>query len=457
LEKICGIVDTDEGLFEFVKYIVSKGADVNIGIPLHYAISCHGNGFDNFHINENIAIFLIEKGIDVNKQDERGDTPLMNLFYDFYDDYDDYEHIELMKLLIKHGAYINHQNKLNKTALMRYAFCGYKNCIKLLLDHGANVNLKDNQGETALMQLNNIETNYEEIIDMLLEYGADINAKNNMGMTALMIYAQKGLNNLVQIFLDRGADVTVKSEVTAYNIASDDEIKKLISDTVNHTPQKLVKLLSNFSVDKPIKYTTHSWDFGELKKEYGDFDGYMEKVKEQFNSMEVELKDLSENLHKKIYTFLLDPNPSEEYSWCSQAHINIGWSSLKGLKEHCDSGKNAFDFKLYKPIKIQNNKILRKFEDIINLFKQEIEMRTEFKSLENIFIKIGKILNGDFDLTATKLEKQFYTDTQNFTNGLDQIFEEIKKRTEFKNITVTTKERPLHSNTLLKNHSEAGV
>ena len=68
---------------------------------MHYAISCHGNGFDNFHINENIAIFLIEKGIDVNKQDERGDTPLMNLFYDFYDDYDDYEHIELMKLLIK--------------------------------------------------------------------------------------------------------------------------------------------------------------------------------------------------------------------------------------------------------------------------------------------------------------------------------------------------------------------
>ena len=114
---------------------------------------------------------------------------------------------------------------------------------------------------------------------------------------------------------------------------------------------------------------------------------------------------------------------------------------IKRIKEHCDSRNNAFDFRLEKPIRISGAKPLRKFEDVINLFKQEIEIRRDFKVLDNIFIDIAKKLNSDFHLEITKLEgKQFYTDVEKFIAGLYQIFEEIKKRKEFKDIMVTTKE-----------------
>ena len=44
---------------------------------------------------------------------------------------------------------------------------------------------------------------------------------------------------------------------------------KIENEIILNQPNKLVKLLTNFTIDTPIKYTTHSWDFGDIKKEYG--------------------------------------------------------------------------------------------------------------------------------------------------------------------------------------------
>lgn len=250
----------------------------------------------------------------------------------------------------------------------------------------------------------------ERILKILLENGADINSKNNLGITPLMHFALNAEDRLVKILLENGADINLKSEMTAFDLAKTDEIKALIKQSKNNSPQKLVKLLSNFTIDKPIKYTTHDWDFGELKKEYGDFDGYMNAVKKQFDTMKTELEELSPNLYKKIYTFLIEENPDENYSWCSKTHINIGWSSLEGLREHCDSGNLPRDFNLQKPI-FMGRKQLVTFGEVINLFKQEIEIRADFKNLEQIFLS----QNIQLDLSAAKLNtRQFYTDTQKF-------------------------------------------
>ncbi|NCD11082.1 MAG: ankyrin repeat domain-containing protein [Epsilonproteobacteria bacterium] len=275
---------------------------------------------------------------------------------------------------------------------------------------------------------------------LLIQNGADVNAKNNMGMTPLMHYAFKGDDKLVKILLENGANINAKSEMTAFDLASDDKIKEMIQSKKNNHPQKLVKLLSNFTIDKPIKYTTHEWDFGELQKEYGNFEGYMSAIKKQFDDMKNELETLSPNLCKKVYTFLLETEPSNEYSWCSKTQINLGWSSLKGLKEWCDSGKNPFAFKLPKAIFIGRKQIAT-FGEVITLFKGEIEVRTDTKAfnLESIFS--NAFVNFKVDYSTSKLAtRQFYTDTQKFSAVLSQIAKQMHMREDCNSLEVSSME-----------------
>lgn len=397
----------EKRFFNICEYLIQKGADVNIGSPLMKALTTE-------HGSDEIAELLIKNGANVNYIDSNGRSPLIQACCKF-----DGDRYKLVKLLIEHGANLNYQDKNGNTALMMIHNSGWD---LIIIDKIFN-----NDATYEVLST-------EKIMNFLLENGADINIRNKMGMTPLMQHAINGNNRLVKILLERGADINAKSEMTAFDLAKNEEIKNLIKSTKNNNPQKLVKILSNFTIDKPIKYTTHQWDFGELKKEYGDFDGYMNAVKNQFDKMKTELEELSPNLYKKIYTFLIEENPDENYSWCSKTSINVGWSSLEGLKEHCNSGNNPFDFKVPKPI-FMGRKQLATFGEVINLFKQEIEIRADFKNLEQIFLS----QNIQLDLSAAKLNtRQFYTNTQKFSSVLIKIFDEMKKREDFKNIEVTT-------------------
>jgi len=366
-------------------------------------------------------------------------------------------------LLIRYGANVNtiyHQG--NDSLLMEVCSSvelGRRKLefVKFLVENGANIHYKDSIGNTVLFKIVDVyqdvyhidqyedengeiktetfqysELPSEKIMKYLIEKGADINAKNYMGMTPLMHHALKDNDRLVKILLDAGADINVKSEVTAYDLATKDEIKHMIANTKNHNPQKLVKLLSNFTIDKPMKYTTHGWDFGKLSNTpYQNFDAFMDAVTKQWENMKADLKELSPNLYKKINCFILEENPSADYSWCSQADINIGWSSLDGLKEWCDAGNDPFKFKLKKRFRV-DDKTINIFGKVIDLFKQEIEMREDSKTLVNIFHKIRK----EFEPTLTinydsnKLNKQFYSDVQSVTEALRALFKQIQKRAE---------------------------
>ncbi|TKI69032.1 hypothetical protein FCU45_08715 [Sulfurimonas crateris] len=425
-------------VLNIIEYLIESGADVNIDSPLMVACSLDyskismpfkDNKLENKHyadVNLDIIKLLIEKGANVNHTNYDGTSILMEAMNRM-------NGFELVRILIENGADVNHKNKQGNSA------------IALLKDEWFHKESyqEDNDGKWEIEKFN--ESNGEKILKLLVDNGADINAKNNIGMTPLMHYALKGQDRLVKILLENGADINAKSEMTAYELAGNDEIKNLIKDTKNNNPQKLVKLLSNFTIDKPIKYTTHAWDFGELKKEYGDFDGYMSAVKKQFDGMKNELEELSPNLYKKIYAFLLETNPEENYNWCSKTHINIGWSSLDGLKEWCNNGNKPDNFVLTKPISYEvdfETIKLTKFKDIINLFKQEIEVRDNFKNLENLFANqvdnLGEIFN--LDLSAAQLNRQFYTDVEKFSNVLNNIFNDISTRKEYPNIEVKTTE-----------------
>jgi len=275
-----------------------------------------------------------------------------------------------------------------------------------------------------------------------LSYGIGINDDFN-GKHLLSIAFKHQDKKMIKYLIDNGADVNIDLENGStlweyVNFIKDQELIDMVQNAhtfkkPSHNPKRLVKILKNFIIDKPIKSTTHN-EYGELVKEYKTFDIYISAIKDQFESMDIELKDLSPNLYKKIYTFLLETDPSDDYSWCSKAKINIGWSSLAGLGEWYDSGKNPFDFELKESFIIGDEEITV-FSEVIELFKQEIEIRTDFKSLEKIFSNLS--LGRDFNLKTLRLnEQQFYTDVEKFTFAINKIFDPIKKRKEFKHIEV---------------------
>ncbi len=360
--------------------------------------------------------------------------------------------VKLIKLFIENGADVNRGCAINKILTAKKLNNDeILELYKLILKAGLDVNCKDKDGNTPLSILANTshipdlglwgtDPQLEYIIvNSLIDYGANVNVKNNIGMTPLMQASHHNNEDLVALLLKNGADINLKSEMTAYDLSSSENIRKLITDTRNHTPQKLVKLLTNFTIDKPLKHTTHIWDF-DLKKEYGDFDTFMFEMEKQFASIRDELKQLSPNLSKKIETFLLKTNPDEGYSWCSKVNINIGWSSLEGLQEHCDSGKKPCNYKLPKPVLLDRTTPITTFGDVIKLFKQEIEIRRDFGNLNTIFENIQYEMGKDTILKTQKLERQYYTDMEMFTNALDKIFDGIKKHSNHKEVEVTTTE-----------------
>jgi ankyrin repeat protein len=64
------------------------------------------------------------------------------------------------------------------------------------------VNAKDNLGGTALMRA--AFDGHKEVVELLLEKGADVNAKDKDGGTALMIAYVKGHKEIVKLLKSYG-------------------------------------------------------------------------------------------------------------------------------------------------------------------------------------------------------------------------------------------------------------
>ena len=367
-------------------------------------------------------------------------------------------------LLINNGANVNYFQGNDRISLLMEVCSSEKlhrkkiEFVQLLVENGADINYKDSMGNTVLFKLVDAyqdshhidqyedengemktetfpypEFPSEKIMRYLIDKGVDINSKNHMGMTPLMHYTLESNDRLVKILLDNGADINVKIEVTAYDLATKDEIKKIIANTRNHEPQKLVNILKNFRTVNPIRFTTHEWD-KTLRDNYTNFEDFLEIICSEWDKVSVELEQLSPNLYKKIYNFLLSKEASEKWYSKGGDNIAIGWSSLGGLQEWCDNGNNPFDYKLQQIYTIEGHTITT-FGEIIELFKHEFQIRNQHNvfdkedMLEELFIDIEeKILDESWEVSYENIEKkEFYTDIENFIDGIEKIFKEIHK------------------------------
>ena len=163
-----GIRNKTNSLKSF-QYLESLGISPNIvsknGItPLH-AISYRGKDIEIFE-------YFLSKGVDINQEDDKGNTPFMNAALT--------NGLNVVKLLQNYVKDINHKNKKGNSAL---SFAIQRNSIDIinyLIELRADVSVKDNKGNNIFFYLIK-SLRYSKIDDfkqkanILISKGLDIN------------------------------------------------------------------------------------------------------------------------------------------------------------------------------------------------------------------------------------------------------------------------------------------
>ena len=184
---------------------------------------------------------LLAQGANPNLKDRQGDTALIHLVwwtqYDMVFGGQEENDAQAVKMLVDGGADVNARGSGGLTALMRAAGWRHAPALKALLACGAKTDIRDDLGRTALTWAAR-DGKKSEAVQALLQAGApvgpveallwddlprarekiaagELSAHGPFGETLLMVAAEKGQSDIVQILLDRGAEVNARDEQKA--------------------------------------------------------------------------------------------------------------------------------------------------------------------------------------------------------------------------------------------------
>jgi ankyrin repeat protein len=229
-----------QGSIESARLLLAAGADIDQQTeygwtPLLAAI--HNRYY-------RLALLLLESGADPKLANKGGWSPLYLATDNRNIEGGDYptrkadtDHLELIDALLARGADVNtrmrsstetrtiftHQwlHEEGATPLLRAAQSGDLVLVDKYLEHGADPKLATEDGTTALMVAAGIGwvegVTYEwspaqtlATVERLIALGVPVNAQNLDGQTALMGAAHKGRSDVVQLLVDRGADLSLR-------------------------------------------------------------------------------------------------------------------------------------------------------------------------------------------------------------------------------------------------------
>jgi uncharacterized protein len=241
-----------EGSMETVKVLVDSGADVNQRSEFGWTALLVATQNRYYKI----GVFLLDHHADPNIANDGGWTPLYIATDNRNIEGGDYpvrkpdmDHLDFIKLLFAAHADPNlrmhsstetrtiftHQwlQEEGATPFLRAAQSGDMVLLRLLLEHGADPKITTDNKVTPLMVASGIGwvegVTYEwspaqtlETVKMLLDLGADVNAQDVIdGRTALMGAAHKGRNDVIELLVQHGADLSLR------DIGSRDTINSL--------------------------------------------------------------------------------------------------------------------------------------------------------------------------------------------------------------------------------------
>jgi ankyrin repeat protein len=95
-----------------------------------------------------------------------------------------YNSLDVLKILIRKGVDVNYQNEKKETPLIIACSSGSKNVVKFLLEKGANVNKQGYGNDTPLLKA--IHNGDFQVVKILIEHGADLKLENDLQITPLV-------------------------------------------------------------------------------------------------------------------------------------------------------------------------------------------------------------------------------------------------------------------------------
>lgn len=181
--------------FRFILYLI-----LAIGVSSSVA-GAYDDFFKAIELNDGPAVQgLIQRGVDANSRDARGQTGLYLALRGGA--------LDAAEALMKApGVDVNALNEAGESALMMAALKGRADWSRRLIERGAAV---DKQGWSPLhYAATGPET---AVVKLLLDRGAPIDARSPNGTTPLMMAAQYGSEASVALLLQRGADPRIRND-----------------------------------------------------------------------------------------------------------------------------------------------------------------------------------------------------------------------------------------------------
>ena len=187
---------------ECLQELINGGADVNLADCSEETMLMKAASEGNYKAVDT----LISAGADVNKMRFGGTSALLNAAGKGC--------ARSVNSLLKAGADVNSEYSIGARALQTAAAQSLE-CVDLLLRAGADVNAAVQKSEdfysscddTALIVAS--DHGKESIVQLLLEKGADVNKTSSDGYTALFKAVDKGYADVVDTLIRAGADVNI--------------------------------------------------------------------------------------------------------------------------------------------------------------------------------------------------------------------------------------------------------
>jgi hypothetical protein len=182
----------DETRAAILPLLIAAGVDVNRAdgtgeTPLHYSVQLE---------LEAAVATLLKGGADPNRANKRGVTPLSKACGSGWCN------AVIVEAMLKAGADPRGTDAKGRTPLHRAAKHDHSALVEILRVHGADIDARDHRGNTPLITA--IEHNKYVTANVLIEKGADVHAGNSSGITPIEAACRAGNTPMARMLIKRG-------------------------------------------------------------------------------------------------------------------------------------------------------------------------------------------------------------------------------------------------------------
>ena len=141
------------------------------------------------------------------------------------------------------GIDINQQDNDGNTPLHKAAYNGHKNVVECLVTHGAHINQQDNYGRTPLHGAVININNDQNVVEYLIAHGANVNQQDTYGIIPLHYAAMVGHHNIVEYLIVHGAHIHQQDRFgrTPLHQAAIDRRQKVVKYLISHGANPLIQ------------------------------------------------------------------------------------------------------------------------------------------------------------------------------------------------------------------------